>query len=86
MCTRFENTTRVRRFYHFFGDFKSRGNFGWPKEFPSLQPAALNYISYGYRQGLCLFEECLTSGSAVDFNEERKIFVSCVNYSLIPIA
>jgi hypothetical protein len=37
-------------------------------------------------KGPRLLEECLTSGSAVNFNEERKKFVSCVNYALIAIA
>jgi len=37
-------------------------------------------------KGLRLLEECLTSGSAVDFNEERKKSVSCVNSALTAIA
>ena len=37
-------------------------------------------------KGPCFLEECLTSGSAADFNEERKKFVHCVNYVLIAIA
>jgi len=37
-------------------------------------------------KGLRLLEECLASGSAVDFNEERNKFLSCLNYALIGIA